>query len=87
MKQTERRFNNLSRRFIKKTNNKNLLASGTFQVNIIDLMSKGYTNDQILKYMINEHREMSTLEFKLSFISFLDNLNNLTNEEKEGKQK
>jgi len=87
MKQTERRFNNLSRRFIKKTNNKNLLASGTFQVSIIDLMSKGYTNDQILKYMINEHRKMDTLKFKLSFISFLDNLNNLTNEEKEGKQK
>lgn len=87
MKQTERRFNNLSRRFIKKTNNKNLLASGTFQVNIINLISKGYTNDQILKYMINEHRKMDTLEFKLSFISFLDNLNNLANEEKEGKQK
>lgn len=84
MKQTERRFNNLSRRFIKKTNNKNLLASGTFQVSIINLMSKGYTNDQILKYMINEHRKMDTLEFKLSFISFLDNLNNLANEEKEG---
>lgn len=81
MKQTERRFNNLSRRFIKKTNNKNLLASGTFQVSIIDLMSKGHTNDQILKYMINKHREMNSLESKLSFISFLNNLNNLANEE------
>jgi len=84
MKQTEGRFNNLSRRFIKKTNNKNLLASGTFQVNIIDLMSKGHTNDQILKYMINKHREMNSLESKLSFISFLNDLNNMVYKKEEG---